>query len=140
MAQKVVIAGSRTIDDYSALVDAIANCQKLGFIRKEFIVLSGGAYGVDKLAQRYAKEQRLICVEYQPMYDSSTGFGSDFNRRAPLQRNLKMAQDGDLVLALWDGVSTGTKHMINSIVKLGKVAYYVLPPNDNIHIVKQPLL
>lgn len=136
MVQKVVICGSRGINDYAALVSAIENCQKLGFIKAEFIVLSGGAYGVDKLAQRYATEQRLNFVEYKPVYDNSKGP----DRKAPLERNLKMAHDGDIVLALWDGVSTGTKHMINSITRLGKVAYYVLPPNDVIYVVRQPLL
>lgn len=34
-----------------------------------------------------------------------------------------MANYGDILIAVWDGVSTGTKHIIDYMQKMGKPVY-----------------
>lgn len=48
---KVIIAGSRTFIDYDFLVD---KCNKALSSQNNIEIVSGGAYGADKLGERYA--------------------------------------------------------------------------------------
>ena len=114
---KIVIAGSRTIDNYNLLLQIMNSLASLypGYI---FKILSGGAYGVDNNAKNFAIKNNLQYQEYKPIYKHKN------DRGAPLRRNIDMARDGDLLIAIWDGASTGTKNMIDEMKKLNK-PYYV---------------
>ena len=98
---KVIIAGSRGINDYAKVCDA-ARESSFPISR----VLSGMARGVDTLAVRYATENGLA-RECFPAEWSKGGRGAG-NRR-----NVQMAQNADALIAIWDGKSPGTKHMID---------------------------
>lgn len=111
---KVIIAGSRSIEDYDLLKKTIAKLVKEKKIPSKFEVVSGGAKGVDFLAKTYALEHTLEYHEFTPKYKSPK------DRAAPLLRNQEMAIFGDLLVALWDGQSTGTKHMMQCMRDLGK--------------------
>lgn len=105
---KTIIAGSRGIDDYLLLCDVIVwSCFPISE------VVSGGARGVDKMGERYAKEHGLPCQVVRAKWKEQ-------GKRAGIVRNLKMAEMADGLIALWDGESRGTKHMIDSMKKLGK--------------------
>ncbi len=113
---KVIIAGSRTITDYGLLVLAI---NRSCFDVTE--IISGGAQGVDKMGERYAKEHGILL----------TIFPADWYKNGKAAghiRNQEMADyaapDGAL-LALWDGTSSGTKNMIDTAKKVG-LEYYVI--------------
>lgn len=118
-SQKIVIAGSRTITDYkiliAALTAAVENKIIVNTIHTE--IISGGAKGVDTLARKYAIDNGLILTEMKPQYKSNN------DRGAPLRRNIDMAKYGNALVAIWDGVSTGTNHMITEMKKLGKPIY-----------------
>ena len=116
MSLKIVIAGSRTITDYNHLLTAISQAVKEQTITPavSFELVSGGAIGVDTLARRFANENNLILTEMKPIYNGPN------DRGAPLRRNCDMAEYGDVLVAVWDGVSPGTKHMINEMKKRGK--------------------
>lgn len=81
-------------------------------------IISGGAKGVDKLAIDYAKEYGIKPVEIEAdwypngQYDPGAGY-----KRNKVMLDL-LVQD-DIVLALWDGKSSGTKDMINISKKRG---------------------
>lgn len=83
----------------------------------DFIV-SGGASGPDTFAIEYAKANALDWVEYLP--DSSL-YGSE--SMALLARNTKIAIACDVLLAIWDGQSKGTKDTIDKAKAIGKQVY-----------------
>lgn len=114
---KIVIAGSRDIRDYARLTSFIAEVLPTypGYTR--FLIITGGARGVDLMGKRYARDNAHLYKEFKPIYDGKN------NRFAPLARNEDMAKIGDIVIALWDGSSKGTLHMINAMKKKGKATH-----------------
>jgi len=113
---KVVIAGSRTIDNYRLLLNIMNSLAQL-FPGYTFEIISGGAEGIDSNARQFAMKNNLKYDEYKPVYQHSN------DKRAPLRRNTDMAKDGDLLIAIHDGVSTGTMHMLSEMKKLNKPCY-----------------
>ena len=69
-------------------------------------IVSGGARGVDTSAREYAKASGIKLTEFLPEYDK-------YGRSAPLNRNITIIENSDLVLAFWDGKSRGTKFVID---------------------------
>lgn len=115
---RVGIIGSRSVTDYGAVLSAICEARLQGFIPMgEFIVVSGGAQGVDSFARKFSQDSGYRLIEYKPDY--STGKG----RAAPLIRNSIIAENSNVLIAIHDGKSTGTMHMINCMKKLGKPVY-----------------
>lgn len=81
-------------------------------------VVSGGAYGVDMLGAKFAKDCGLPVKFFYPDWD---GLG----KRAGFVRNQEMADYADALIAVWDGQSRGTKDMIDRALKKGlKVFVY----------------
>ena len=98
---KTIIAGSRTINDYDLLKEVI--------LKSEFeidCVISGFANGVDMLGVKYAGEKELALMVYKADWNR-------YGKKAGYIRNEEMAQVGDALIYLYDGVSKGTQHMIN---------------------------
>ena len=73
-------------------------------------IISGGARGIDACARDYALRHGLKLTEYLPEY-------SKYRRGAPLKRNITIIENADLVLAFWDGMSRGTKYVIDNCKK-----------------------
>ena len=73
-------------------------------------IVSGGAKGIDTCAKEYALRHGLKLTEYLPEY-------SRYGRGAPLKRNITIIENADLVLAFWDGKSSGTKYVIDNCEK-----------------------
>lgn len=129
---KIIIAGSRSITDLIHVEKAmnLSNART-----KATEIVSGGAKGVDTLAIAWAKKYNVpvkvmkakwddldapgavICVHPNPQID---GF---YNKAAGIQRNHEMGDYSDALVAIWDGVSPGTKDMINYMKKLKKKVY-----------------
>ena len=124
---RVVIAGSRSLKDYAAVAAALDT-----LLRPEkgaFEVVHGGAGGVDTWAGRWAHERGLpVTVMPAPWHmlqgphvaRRTNRAGHVFNASAGLDRNLHMAVYGSRVIALWDGKSRGTRHMITLAKLLGR--------------------
>ena len=70
-------------------------------------IISGGARGADTLAREYAQKNNIKLTEFLPEYNL-------YKRGAPLKRNIQIIESADIVVALWDGHSRGTKHVIDS--------------------------
>lgn len=108
---KTIICGSRTISDYQEVGRAI---QASGF--RVTTVISGGARGVDRMGEIWARTNNRLLKIYRAnwrKYGNSAGY----------LRNAQMAQEAEAVIALWDGVSRGTKHMIDTAERLGLKVY-----------------
>lgn len=78
-------------------------------------VISGGATGVDTIAENWAKRNRIEFAAYLPNFDVHGFPGALF------ERNKDMAKAADVVVAFWDGKSHGTKHMIDYAKSIGRV-------------------
>jgi hypothetical protein len=78
-------------------------------------VVSGGASGVDKLGEQFALLKGLPCRVFPADWDK-------FGKIAGKLRNIEMADYADFVIALWDGMSPGTAHMIATGCAKGKPA------------------
>lgn len=111
-----IIAGPRSINDISIVEKAIAAS---GFTITK--VVSGTAKGVDKLGERWAIKNDIL-VELMPAdwdkYGKSAGY----------KRNLAMAEVSEALIAIWDGQSSGAKHMIN-IARLQKLPTFIFNIN-----------
>ena len=73
-------------------------------------IVSGGSGAVDLLAEKIAINKNIIFKCFPPQY-------SLYGKKAPLIRNIQIIEYSDLVLAFWDKVSHGTKHVINESLK-----------------------
>jgi len=102
---KVIIAGSRCIGNYETVKQAILDS---GYEITE--VVSGGARGVDRLGEQYAKEFGITIKQFIPDWD---GLG----KKAGHVRNREMGDYSDALIALWDGESKGTSGMIDYAMK-----------------------
>ena len=101
---KLLIVGSRCIDFFD-LSDFVPESTEL--------IISGGAKGVDSIAEKYADEKRLSKLVLRPQYDL-------YGRAAPLKRNEQMVDMADAVLIVWDGSSKGTQHTLKYTKKMNK--------------------
>lgn len=73
-------------------------------------IISGGAAGVDALAEIVAAEQGISFRKILPDY-------SHYGRTAPLVRNAIIVEKADLVLAFWDFHSRGTANTIAACIE-----------------------
>jgi hypothetical protein len=112
---RVIIAGSRGISD-PLVVDQAMRQAALRDI-KPTVVLSGTAPGADRLGETWAHDRDLI-VEYYPADWKGLG------RVAGYRRNEQMAKQADALVAIWNGKSPGTRHMITQAQKR-KLRIYV---------------
>lgn len=110
VAFKVIIAGTRTFQDYGFL------CTKMDILlanKKEVEIVSGTTNGADILGEKYAAS-KLYPVAYFPADWVKLG-----NAAGPI-RNTQMANYADVLVAFLDGKSAGTKNMIETMKKLDK--------------------
>ncbi len=113
---RTIIAGSRNIPSLHHVGVAIL---KSGFhITK---VVSGCARGVDQMGEDWA-ELNGVEVDQYPADWALHG------RKAGCMRNVEMADNADALIAVWDGQSRGTAHMIQTAKAKGlKVHVEIIP-------------
>lgn len=112
---KAIIAGSRTITDKWSLKTAVRLC---GFEITE--VVSGMARGVDSTGATWAKENG---IPVKPFYAAFKRPDGGVNYNAGRERNERMARYADVLIAVWDGESKGTKDMIDRMHDRGKPVF-----------------
>lgn len=102
---KVIIAGGRGFDNYELLkvkCDLIM-CEPSNF---DYEIISGTARGADELGERYAVERGYEVRRFPADWDK-------YGKSAGYKRNEQMAEYANAVIVFWDGISRGTKHMID---------------------------
>ena len=114
---KVAIVGSREYPDLEQVREYVRG------LPPGTIVVSGGAVGVDKVAEQEAKEQGLNVEIWYPRWDLH-GKGAGF------ARNRAIVHSADRVVAFWDGESRGTKHTIGVAQEMRKPVEVYLPRSE----------
>ena len=101
---KLLIAGSRSITDFDLSP----------YIPKEVTeIISGGANGIDTLAEIYADKHKISKHIIRPEYQK-------YGNAAPIKRNHDMVDICDKVLVIWDGKSKGTESTVKYAIKCQK--------------------
>ena len=75
-------------------------------------VVSGCARGADQLGERWAQQEGLEVTRFPAEWDRD-------GRAAGYMRNERMAREADALIAVWDGRSRGTGHMISMAKRWG---------------------
>ncbi|MBQ0010938.1 MAG: DUF2493 domain-containing protein [Ruminococcus sp.] len=108
---KIAVIGSRSIA-YDRMQETVFAYLERYIPVNATEIVSGGAVGADKLAERYADLHHLRKTVFLPDYETH-------GRRAPLVRNEQIVKAADYVLAFWDGKSRGTAHTVSFAVTEG---------------------
>lgn len=106
---KVAVVGSRSFRNYRLMVETLDEID----ISE---IISGGAYGADKLAERYALERDIPTTIFKPEWIT----GTKYNPGAGKERNTDIVNSADIVVAFWDGQSTGTADSIRKAQRANK--------------------
>jgi len=107
MGRKIAIVGSRGLRPRKQIYDLLVK------MPGDTIVVSGGARGVDSIAEEVAKELRLKVEIYLPDWDAH-------GRAAGYLRNREIVAAADEVFIFWDGASRGAMHSVAIAREMGK--------------------
>lgn len=108
---KLIIAGSRygmnkdTQSKFNLKMYSIIQQTVSHKVDKIAEIVSGTAWGIDKAGEYWAKQNGIIIKP----------FPADWGKLGVVAghvRNKDMAKYGDVLLAIWDGSSTGTESMV----------------------------
>jgi YspA, cpYpsA-related SLOG family len=136
----LAVVGSRGFADYQLFSQLLS--EQLDHIRDTYsktsgveTIVSGGACGADRLAERYAKEygirMRVLLPDWKK-YGKRAGFLNSLGREPTCRfnprltearlafRNKEIVEECDVLIAFWDGSSKGTQHSINEAKKQKK--------------------
>jgi hypothetical protein len=113
----IAIVGGRDFNDFDlmkkVLVDFMDGNQTI-----LNAVVSGGAKGVDTLAENFADEIGVEKIIFKPNFEK-------FGRFAALMRNTEIIENSDVVFAFWDGKSKGTLDSISKAKKMNKTLHII---------------
>ena len=107
---KVAIVGDRNYSNYDffkRIIDTYKRKFGISFI------ISGGATGVDSMAERYAKENEISFTVFVAEW-------SQYGKSAGPRRNLKIAEVCDVMIAFLKEGSKGTANSISLAKRLNK--------------------
>lgn len=104
------VIGSRNFNSYNVLHTVI---QKYFITWDIDNIVSGGANGADTLAERYADQYNINKKIFLADWETH-------GKRAGYIRNHEIWKNSDMVVAFWDGQSSGTKHSFELYKKYKK--------------------
>jgi hypothetical protein len=123
MTKIVMISGSRSIKNISPGLASINKIMEL-----QFAIIRGDAPGVDKLVQEYLSSQNYPNVKvYFALWSGNgkprnvTGFETVGVAGSYVDRDKMMCSVCNYGLALWDGVSRGTRDNIDRTGRKTKI-------------------
>lgn len=107
---RVLVAGSRSIRRYAHVARILRDMIPL----TTTVIISGGASGVDSLAELWAKKMGFRVERYKADWKK-------YGKGAGFIRNKRMLDEGrpDRAIIIWDGKSVGTKHMRSLLERAG---------------------
>lgn len=107
---RLAIVGTRTFTNYKFLRKKILKKFYLSDITE---IVSGGAEGVDTLAEQFAEEYNIPLKVYKPDWKK-------YGKKAGAIRNKKIVNRCNKIIAFWDGKSVGTKITIDMAIEAKK--------------------
>lgn len=109
-SKRVIIAGSRhfvPLNKHLKLLDHyLQNIE-------DPIIISGCAKGADSFGEMYAERRQLKVEKYPADWNK-------YGKRAGYIRNKQMGDVSDFAIIFWDGLSKGSKMMIDIMKELNK--------------------
>lgn len=105
LPRTIMVTGSRGWRDEKKVESVLGRV-----VEPDDTVIHGGAAGADRMAYDWCRQLGFNCQSYAP----------DVRRPSPQryhERNDKMLDLADVVLAFWDGESTGTYSVIKKAVE-----------------------
>jgi hypothetical protein len=127
---RIIIAGSRNFNDFNVLdrevLSIIKELHDKGYStkREKVIIVSGNARGADKLGEEFARRYNLSIASYPANWDLY-GKSAGYRRNEEMAIYAKQDKEVGVLIAFWDGISKGTKHMIDLANKHGLKVYIV---------------
>jgi len=104
---RLAVVGSRAFSDPTEVY------RMLDFY-KPTVIVSGGACGVDSIAEQWAEEHEVSALIFKPNWKL-------YGKRAGAIRNAEIVSACEWLIAFWDGKSKGTKISIDLAKKKGKL-------------------
>jgi predicted Rossmann fold nucleotide-binding protein DprA/Smf involved in DNA uptake len=117
---KVAIVGSRHFPEMGRVRDFVAA------LPTGTTILTGGASGVDAAAGDAAREQNLGLIKLTPRLEEST------DANAAADRNQRLIDAADLLVAFWDGQSSGTRQTVERALASGREVHVYLPGSPGV--------
>lgn len=112
---KTIIAGSRDFTDNELMWNILKEFPEISE------VVCGGARGADECGQLWAYDKGIPVKMFLADWNK-------YGKAAGIKRNIQMAEYADMLIAFWNGKSTGTKHMIAE-AKRRKLIVHVIEYN-----------
>lgn len=112
---RLAVVGSRNILDEDYVYEVLEELTEELFLENIRIikVVSGGAIGIDSIAEQWAYINNIDTDIYRPDWKR-------FGKAAGFIRNTTIVENCDIMLAIWDGKSKGTLHSMSQAKKLKK--------------------
>lgn len=101
---KIAVIGSRSFNNYGYMWGVLTAFNLQYGITE---IISGGARGADKLAEKFALEE---LKQYPTVFKANW---DRYGKAAGMVRNKDIVQTAEAVIAFWNGESKGTKAAID---------------------------
>lgn len=135
--EDIIVAGGRDFNNYDLLADVIEYCVSMGFISDDATLICGEAKGADTQAKMFWEDAGLSIASYPAKWDDISGLnepvqigvhpdGKKYNKLAGTNRNGRMSAVGKGLIAFWDGKSSGTRDMIERMLRADLPVYICL--------------
>lgn len=110
----ILIAGGRNYNDYERLQAFVdETIQNIKHKYQTVTIISGMARGADMLGMQYAIQNEYKLLKF-PAKWNTYGKQAGYIRNKQMLEYLKASPDNCMVIAFWDGLSHGTKHIIDN--------------------------
>ncbi len=114
-AVKVAIVGSRHYPDMTRVGDFVRA------LPPSTVIVTGGASGVDAAAERAARDSGIGVIKLPQRMEEA------LDATAGERRNQRLIDTADVVVAFWDGRSTGTRGTVDRALASGREVHVYLP-------------
>ncbi len=121
---KIAVVGSRHFQNLQFVERLGENLPGWG----DILVISGGAYGVDKTIENKCKEWQIRFKCFPATWYDDNG---KYDKLAGIKRNTLIAELCDLCICFWDGESKGAIDTVKKTKKLNK-DYIIFGPDGQI--------
>lgn len=112
---KIAVVGSRDYQEHWMVVSKL--WEYWNSYGEELVIVSGGAKGVDRIAEQWAKKNHVPTEIYKPDWEKH-------GKSAGMIRNGEIIANVSALLAFWDGQSKGTWNSIERALS-AKHLYFV---------------